>query len=418
MEEMCNTLSDKVGPMTVSTSSDLLKEALPRIVADVFKKERESSTAVNTVLNVHHTTSVSPATTTFDLQQQLYLKVKSDLQAQLDDPKLWDVLRGKFEKCSALAGSCKDDAFRKHDHEDHLGDDSPPKGRKATLRDMLSNQFRDAEEYTYHLEQSQNCMENQIVWESGQELLKRPRLNALVFYGPQRNPNKPPWYLYNNDLFLLKYGNTKEKRYVLSLHKIHDILFPKEYLEDSCHKRLYKIKHRKVRDDPEEVFSDYRIVETIKVTTDQQFGLDYMKRIIVMRENDRPDSFSKADFKYLNKNDIEDMYYICLNIKINHENKLLNSLFTFIRSCVIWERFHDFQLGIKSYQIKINLTTPTLIFPGIEECNPFSIVDKPTTCLIYLNNKNEKRFMDLEELSKFCDATLEKGVERSKDEDV
>ncbi|GJV41570.1 hypothetical protein Tco_1420010 [Tanacetum coccineum] len=31
---------------------------------------------------------------------------------------------------------------------------------KATLRDMLSNQFRDAEEYYYHLEQSQNYMEN------------------------------------------------------------------------------------------------------------------------------------------------------------------------------------------------------------------------------------------------------------------
>ncbi|GJS12701.1 hypothetical protein Tco_0407173 [Tanacetum coccineum] len=72
------------------------------------------------------------------------------------------------------------------------------------------------------------------------------------------------------------------------------------------------------------------------------------------------------------------------------------------------ERVHDFQLGIESYQIKINLTAPTLIFPGIEECDPFSIIDKPTTGLIYLNNKNEKRFMDLEELSKFCDATLEK----------
>ncbi|GKA34289.1 hypothetical protein Tco_0720718 [Tanacetum coccineum] len=34
--------------------------------------------------------------------------------------------------------------------------------------------------------------------------------------------------------------------------------------------------------------------------------------------------------------------------------------------------------------------------------------DKSTTSLIYLSSKNEKRFMDLEELSMFCDATLEK----------
>ncbi|GJV05701.1 hypothetical protein Tco_1343357 [Tanacetum coccineum] len=49
-----------------------------------------------------------------------------------------------------------------------------------------------------------------------------------------------------------------------------------------------------------------RITEVVKITTDQPHGLDFMKQIIVMRENDKLDSFSKADFKYLNKNDIED----------------------------------------------------------------------------------------------------------------
>ncbi|GKD97743.1 hypothetical protein Tco_1381640 [Tanacetum coccineum] len=112
-----------------------------------------------------------------------------------------------------------------------------------------------------------------------------------------------------------------------------------------------------------------------------EFGLDYMERIVVMRENDKPDSFSEADFKYLNKIDIEDMYYICLKTKINR---------------------------IESYQIKINIIALTLTFPDIEVCDPFSIMDKPTTGLIYFNSKNEKRFMDLEDLSRFCDATPEK----------
>ncbi|GJW98917.1 hypothetical protein Tco_0180725, partial [Tanacetum coccineum] len=215
---------------------------------------------------------------------------------------------------------------------------------RATLRDILSNQFRDAEEYAYHLEQSQNYMENQIVWESRKEDLKRPKLNALN-------------------------GNTKEKR----------------------------------------------IVEVFKVNIEQQHGLHFMKQIIVMRENEKLCSFSEAHFKYLNKNDIEDMYYLCLNKKINYrEHKLLNSIHMFIKRCVIWERVHDFQLEIESYQVKINLTTPTLIFPGIEECDPFSIVDKPTTGLIYLNINNEKRFMDLEELAKFCDATLENMLKEVK----
>ncbi|GJT56135.1 hypothetical protein Tco_0991189 [Tanacetum coccineum] len=134
-----------------------------------------------------------------------------------------------------------------------------------------------------------------------------------------------------------------------------------------------------------------------------------MGQIIVMRENDKPDSFFEAGFKYLNKNNIEDLYYLCRNKKVNYrETKLINSLITFIRSRVIWERVHDFQLGIESYQIKVNLTAPTLTFSSIEAYKPYSIVDKPNIGLIYLNNKDEKWVMYLVEIVKFCDATLEK----------
>ncbi|GJT83632.1 hypothetical protein Tco_1057974 [Tanacetum coccineum] len=148
----------------------------------------------------------------------------------------------------------------------------------ATLNDVMSNQFKDAEEYAYHLEQTKNYMENQIVWESRHEDIKRSKPHAQVFYCPQRNPNEPP-----------------------------------------------------------------RITEVVRITTDQQYGLDYMEQIIMMRENGKPGSFSKADFKYLNKNGIEDLYYLCLNKREGfHENKLKNSLITFIRSCVMWERVNDF----------------------------------------------------------------------------
>ncbi|GJX66015.1 ribonuclease H-like domain-containing protein [Tanacetum coccineum] len=45
----------------------------------------------------------------------------------------------------------------------------------------------------------------------------------------------------------------------------------------------------------------------------------------------------------------------------------MNSLMTFIRRHAIWERVHDFQLGIESCQIRVNLTAPTLTFPGLLE---------------------------------------------------
>ncbi|GJR21404.1 hypothetical protein Tco_0969931 [Tanacetum coccineum] len=329
-EKVDEVLHYIVPKIASNATNDLILDNLPRIVANAVKKERESSRAGNMVLNVHPTTSASTVTTisdlqqqlylnmvlnvhpttsastvstTSDLQQKLYLKMKLDLQAQVDDLELWDVLRAKFEKTLALAGSCRDDAFRKRNHDDHQGDDAPPKtskssksargslskqpvkdtntsasgqqqhqqdwdawvddlvidGDEETLRDTLSNPFRDAEEYAYHLEQSQNYMENQI-----------------------RNPNEPSRYLYNKDL------------------SIHVVSFPEVDLEE-------KMNHwaHKVRDDPEEVFSDYGIVEVVQVTTDQQFGFDFMERTLVMRGNDKPDCFSEADFKYMNKNDMK-----------------------------------------------------------------------------------------------------------------
>ncbi|GJT08872.1 hypothetical protein Tco_0843334 [Tanacetum coccineum] len=71
---------------------------------------------------------------------------------------------------------------------------------EATLRDMMRNQFKDAAEYAYHLEQSKNYMENRIV---------------SVQQG-----------------FILKYGNSEERKYVLSLHKIHAVPFPEEDLKE------------------------------------------------------------------------------------------------------------------------------------------------------------------------------------------
>ncbi|GKC82934.1 hypothetical protein Tco_1138651 [Tanacetum coccineum] len=395
--------------------------------------------------------------------------IHHSLQDRDDNITLWEALRHKFEKSSTSNTSCREDDFHSH-HDEHHDDDAPPEGEKrvkrsknskrskmypnnkvnikngmhgeeenvvyedevipgdvtpdliaesqnvdkrvptifdharmgATLRDSLCNLSRNGEEYAYHLEQSTSFMENQIIWESRQQDIPRTIPKTLIFYGPQRNPNEPPRPLYNKDLFFLKYGNTKKKKYILSLYKIHAEEFTEPDLEE---KYTSKIK-RNSEKNLEDYYSNYRITEVVRIVTDQPHGLDFMEQILVIRANDKPDSFSKADFKYLNKNDIEDLYY--------RKVKLMNSLLTFIRSCVIWERVHYFQLGIESPQIKVNLTAPTLTFLGIEEHAPYTIVDKTQMGLIYLNSKDEKRVMYLEEIVKFCDATLEKVLNEVK----
>ncbi|GJT69947.1 hypothetical protein Tco_1029233 [Tanacetum coccineum] len=78
---------------------------------------------------------------------------------------------------------------------------------------------------------------------------------------------------------------------------------------------------------------------------------------------------------------------------------------------MIWERVHDFQLGIESYQQKVNLTAPTMTSPGIEDHEMFSIIYEPVHGIIFKNSKKEKRVMRHSEIHKFCDVTLNKVLE-------
>ncbi|GKD42502.1 hypothetical protein Tco_1267147 [Tanacetum coccineum] len=203
---------------------------------------------------------------------------------------------------------------------------------------------------------------------------------APLFLGPQRDPNEPLRFIWNKDLFCLKNGNTKAKKYVLSLYKIHATPFPKNDLESE---------------------------------NEQGYGQDFMEEIVVKRADEKAYIFSKSDYKYLNKNDTEDMYFMCLRREVDYQkNRLLKSLTVFIRSCVIWERVHDYQLGIESCQIKINLTAPTLITPGIKNFELYSIITDPFIRIMYENSKKEKRVMNIDELPKFYDATLNRVLRK------
>ncbi|GJT37611.1 hypothetical protein Tco_0937476 [Tanacetum coccineum] len=132
---------------------------------------------------------------------------------------------------------------------------------------------------------------------------------APLFLGPQRDPNEPLRFIWNKDLFCLKNGNTKAKKYVLSLYKIHATPFPKNDLEVllsrwvakvfkrfneearlTIHywkhpwaKMFYRKEHQKVRSDPSEVYSNQKIVEVNRVKNQQGCGQYFMEEIVVKR---------------------------------------------------------------------------------------------------------------------------------------
>ncbi|GKC72719.1 hypothetical protein Tco_1118602 [Tanacetum coccineum] len=180
------------------------------------------------------------------------------------------------------------------------------------------------------------------------------------------------------------------------------------------HAKIFYIrKQKELGKSKEEIYSNSKIVQVIKTYWELGHEHMFITESIARRANDCIVSITEPDYKNLNKNNIKDIYLLIVNGKVPDyaDTWLLWSLSVFIRSSVIWERVHDFQLGIKSYQQKVNLTAPTMTFPRIEDHEMFSIIYEPVHGIIYKNSKKEKRVMRHSEIHKFCDATLNRVLE-------
>ncbi|GJV11176.1 hypothetical protein Tco_1352717 [Tanacetum coccineum] len=312
---------------------------------------------------------------------------------------------------------------------------------KKMADEMLRQRCTSRDEHQYHIDQMKNFLKSDIVWESRKEILvsPHPRKTTPFVQSCQRDLEAPALSLINQDLLYLKKGSSGPEKIVLSLHKFPAIIFNDDDIEErtsrwvnKCvkkfnpyarygvehwknpHAKIFYIKRQKEPGKPkEEVYSNSKIIQVIKTYWELGHEHKFITEIVARRANECIVSITEPDYKNLNKNDIEDMYLLIMNGKVPDyaETGLLWSLSVFIRSSVIWERVHDFQLGIESYQQKVNLTAPTISFPGVEKHKMFSIIYEPVHGIIYKNSKKEKRVMRHSEIHKFCDATLNRVLE-------
>ncbi|GJX17499.1 hypothetical protein Tco_0218331 [Tanacetum coccineum] len=268
-------------------------------------------------------------------------------------------------------------AVRPRDQDDPH-DDAHPKGENSAKRqktyehetyvfgELLSGQDNKSEPVSRELleEMSQTVDEAKL-----RKVVNEP---TPVVQRCQRDPKAPALSLVNQDLLYLKKGNSGSENIVMSLHKFPAVIFPEDDIEERA-----------------------------------------SRWIVERRANGSIVSITQLDYNNLNKNDIEDLYMLIINGKVDNYAKtgLLWSLSVFIKSTVIWKRVHDFQLGVESYQQKLNLIAPTITFSGIKKYKVLSIVSEPVYGIIYKNNKKEKRVMRHQETHKFCDATLKRVLE-------
>ncbi|GKE02686.1 hypothetical protein Tco_1390669, partial [Tanacetum coccineum] len=199
-------------------------------------------------------------------------------------------------------------------------------------------------------------------------------------------------FFFNQDLEYLRTGILEERKDTASLTKTKAT--------------------RQAKQSDHIVYSRMKILSIVIITMEKYCGYGYLKEIVVKKVNQKEYVFKKADLPSLHLNDIEDMFLLYYQNKLHHldgkiQTDLAVALWFFIRRTVIKHRVEDVQLGVESYQTKLNLTKPQVSAPGVDRTEPYTIFYKPRG-VTYESRNGKRCLMREDEVCKFGDATLTK----------
>ncbi|GJW84067.1 hypothetical protein Tco_0157212 [Tanacetum coccineum] len=112
-----------------------------------------------------------------------------------------------------------------------------------------------------------------------------------------------------------------------------------------------------------DVYSKRRIIVVTRLRIMKMYDYGHLEEIKVRRDDQKLYTFKEGNFKRLRLQDIEDMLLLLVqqkltNLTINERYALNVALRMYTKRIVIQRRVKDLQLGVKSYQKKLNLTKP------------------------------------------------------------
>ncbi|GJV85908.1 reverse transcriptase domain-containing protein [Tanacetum coccineum] len=153
-----------------------------------------------------------------------------------------------------------------------------------------------------------------------------------------------------------------------------------EYDFKECYKALSKKldwENPEGDDYPSDLTKPLPLVEVMR-----KHGYGYLKEIVVRRADNDLYRFKECDFPCLRINDIEDMLLLVVqnwitNLSSDDVSDFAIALRMFTRSLVIQKRVEYLQLGVKSYQKKINVTKPETTKFGIRKRDPYTPYQDP-----------------------------------------
>ncbi|GKB64296.1 hypothetical protein Tco_0920482, partial [Tanacetum coccineum] len=165
------------------------------------------------------------------------------------------------------------------------------------------------------------------------------------------------------------------------------------------------------RESARDVYSKRRIIAVTKVEIVEWQNYKHLDWITVRRDDDILYKFKEGDFHRLRIQDIEDMLLLLVqgkltNLNVEERIAFNVSLRMFTRSVVIQRRVEDLQLGVESYQKKLNLTKPDTYRSNLRRRDAYTPYSDPRG-FIYENKDKKNRLMRIDELHKFSDGTLD-----------
>nr|GEY37444.1 hypothetical protein [Tanacetum cinerariifolium] len=164
------------------------------------------------------------------------------------------------------------------------------------------------------------------------------------------------------------------------------------------------------RESARDVYSKRRIIAVTELKIVEWHNYKYLDWITVRRDDDKLYKFQEGDFKRLRIQDIEDMLLLLVQGKLTNltveERFAFNVSFRmFTRSIVIQRHVEDLQLGVDSYQKKLNLIRSDTYHFDLK-CKEAYIAYSNPRGFIYQNKDKQNRFMRIDELHKFSDGML------------
>nr|GEY24530.1 hypothetical protein [Tanacetum cinerariifolium] len=291
-------------------------------------------------------------------------------------------------------------------------------------------------ELEYHLEEVYKATTDQLDWVNpeGQQY-PHNLLQPLPLIPDNRGRHVIPFaHFINDDLEYLR-GGASSRKYTTSVTKtkaadyghikwIEDLVPRTMWIQEPIDYDKHALwgvshwgcKHQQFygfavnRESARDVYFKRRIIAVTELKIMEWHSYKHLDWITVRRDEDKLYKFKEDDFKRLCFQDIKHMLLLLVQGKLTNltveECFAFNvSLWMFTRSIVIQRHVEDLQLGVESYQKRLNLTKPDTYRSDLKRKEAYTAYSNPRG-FIYQNKDKKNRLMWIDELHKFSDGTL------------